>query len=75
MFSTVLEHFRTVSRTYKNVTALDCVSCSKIFLRAGNNPVVLKISSEHAEPLSIALAMDMSMSKIFFLRDSKDFKI
>ena len=35
--------------------ALGCVSCSKIFLRAGNNPVVLKNSTEHAEPLFIAL--------------------
>ena len=34
---------------------LHCVSCSKIFLRAGNNPVVLKNSIEHAETLFIAL--------------------
>ena len=34
---------------------LDCVSYSKIFLRAGNNPVVLKSSTEHAETLFIAL--------------------
>ena len=32
------------------------VSCSKIFLRVGNNPVVLKNSTEHAEPLYIALS-------------------
>ena len=38
----------------KNVRALDCVSSSKIFLRAGNNPFVLKNSTEHAEPLFIA---------------------
>ena len=31
------------------------VSCSKIFLLAGNNPVVLKNSTEHAETLFIAL--------------------
>ena len=28
--------------------ALDCFACSKIFLRARNNPVVLKNSPEHA---------------------------
>ena len=39
----------------KNIRALDCVSCSKIFLRAGNNCVMLKNSTEHAEPLFIAL--------------------
>ena len=32
------------------------VSCSTIFLRAGNNPVVLKNSTEHAETLFIALS-------------------
>ena len=37
---------------------VDCVSCSKIFLRAGNNPVVLENSTEHAEPLFIALTND-----------------
>ena len=55
--STVFEHSRVVSSTHKNVRALDCVSCSKIFLRAGNNPVVLKNSTEHAEPLFITLTM------------------
>ena len=49
------EHSRVASSTYKNVRALDCVSCSKIFLRAGNNSVVLKNSTEHAETLFIAL--------------------
>ena len=39
----------------KTIRARDCVSCSQIFLRAGNNPVVLKNSTEHAEPLFIAL--------------------
>ena len=39
----------------ENIRAVHCVSCSKIFLRAGNNPVVLKNSSEHAEPLFIGL--------------------
>ena len=55
MFSTVLEHSGVVSSTLKNVRALDCVSCSKVFLRAGNNPAVLKNSTEHAETLFIAL--------------------
>ena len=32
-------------------------SCSKIFLRAGRNSVVLKDSTEHAEPLFIALTV------------------
>ena len=39
----------------ENVRALDFVLCSKIFLRAGNNPDVFKNSTEHAEPLLIAL--------------------
>ena len=39
----------------KNVRALDCVSRSNIFLCAGNNPVVLKNSTDHVEPLFIAL--------------------
>ena len=56
MFSTVFEHSRAVSSTWKNIRALDCISCSKnFFLRAGNNPVVIKNSTEHAEPLFIAL--------------------
>ena len=37
------------------VELFDCVSCSKTFLRARNNPVVLKNSTEHAEPLLIVL--------------------
>ena len=37
------------------VKCSQCVSCSKIFLCAGNNPVVLKNSTELAEPLFIAL--------------------
>ena len=49
------EHSRVVSSTQKNVRALDCVSCSKIFLHAGNNPVVLRNNAEHAETLFIAL--------------------
>ena len=56
MFSTIFEHSRVVSSTKKNVRAFDCVSCSKIFLRAGNSPVMLKNSTEHAETLFIALS-------------------
>ena len=55
MFSTVFEHSRGASSTWKNIRALDCVSCSKIFPSAENNPGVLKNSTEHAEPLLIAL--------------------
>ena len=33
-----------------------CVSCSNIFLRAGNNTVMLKDSIEHVEPLFIVLS-------------------
>ena len=50
--ATVLEHSRVVSSTWKNVRAVDCVSCSKIFLHAGSNPVVLKNSTEHPETLA-----------------------
>ena len=35
----------------KSVRALDWVSCSKIFLGAGNSPVALRNSTEHAQPL------------------------
>ena len=54
MLSIVFDHSKIVYSTEKSVTELDCVSCSKIFLRAGNDPVVLKNSTEHAEPLFIA---------------------
>ena len=50
MLSTVFEHSRIVSRAWKNVRALDCISCSKIFL-----PAVLKNSTEQAETLFFAL--------------------
>ena len=59
--STILEHSRIVSNTHRNVRALDWVLWSEIFLCAGKNlscwkkPVVLKNSTEHAEPLFIAL--------------------
>ena len=39
------------------VSLLNCVSCSKVFLRSGNNPVVLKNSIEQTEPLFIALVV------------------
>ena len=53
--SNLLECF--VQLAYKPVFDydFDYVSCSKIFLRAGNNPVVLKNSTEHAQTLFIAL--------------------
>ena len=39
-------------------------SCSNIFLRAGNNPVVLKNSTEHTEPLFISLLEIASLQEI-----------
>ena len=68
VFSTIFKHSRVVSSTQKNVTALDFVSCSKIFLRAGNNHVVLKNSTEHAETLFIALFFSgLSLFALFFI--------
>ena len=55
MLSTVFEHDRAVSSTQKNVRARDAVKCSNVFLSAGNNSGMLKNSTEHAEPLFIAL--------------------
>ena len=57
------QYFLEHSRTYKNVGARDAVECSKIFLRAGNNPVMLKNSTEHAEPLLIAFTVQKSLNK------------
>ena len=54
MLSTVFEHDRVVSSMQKNFRAQDAVSCSNVFLSAGNNPGVLKNSTEHAETLFIA---------------------
>ena len=51
VLSTIFEHSRIVFRTWKNVRALTA-SCA---LRAGNNSVLFKNSTEHAEPLFIAL--------------------
>ena len=54
MFSTVFEHDRVVSSMQKNFGARDAVECSNALLSAGNNPGVLKNSTEHAETLFIA---------------------
>ena len=53
VLSTVFEHDRVVSSTQKNFRAQNAVECSHVFLSAGNNPGVLKNSTEHAEPLFI----------------------
>ena len=39
----------------ENVRAFSCVSCPNNFLHAENNPELLKNSTEHTEPLFIAL--------------------
>ena len=54
MLNTVSEHDRVVSSTKKNFRARAAVECSNIFLSAGNNPGVLKNSTEHAETLFTA---------------------
>ena len=54
MLSIVIEHDRVVSSTEKNFRAQDAVEYSNVFLSAGNNPGVLRNSTEHAEPLFIA---------------------
>ena len=41
----------------KNFRARDAIECSDVFLHAGNNPFMLKNSTEHAEPLFIALTV------------------
>ena len=53
MLSTVFEHDRVVSSTQKNFGARDAVECSNVFLSTGNNPAVLKNSTEHAGALFI----------------------
>ena len=40
----------------ESVRALDCVLCSKIFVRARNNAVTLKNNTERAERFFIALS-------------------
>ena len=64
MLSTVFEHDRVVSSTQKSFRARDAVECSDVFLSAGNNPVVLKNSTEHAEPLFIAFGQFPQMTSI-----------
>ena len=66
MLSTVFEHDRVVSSTQKNFRARDAVECSNVFLSAGNNPGVLKNSTEHAEPLFIAFRQFPQMTSISF---------
>ena len=66
VLSTVFEHSGIVSNTWKNIRALDCVSCSKIFLRAGNSPVVLNNSTDHAKPLFIALIDNTRNIAVFY---------
>ena len=57
MLSTVFEHDRTVSSTQKNFRARDTVT-------AGNNPGVLKNSTEHAKPLFIAFRQFPQMTSV-----------
>ena len=64
MLSTVFEHDRIVSSTQKNFGAQDAVECSNVFLSAGNNPAVLKNSTEHAETLFIAFRQFPQMTSI-----------
>ena len=64
MFSTVFEHDRVVSSTQKNFRARDAVEYSNVILSAGNNPGVLKNSTEHAEPLFIAFKQFPQMTSI-----------
>ena len=69
MLSTVFEHDTVVSSTQKNFRARDAVECSNVFLSAGNNPGVLKNSTENAEPLFIAFRQ-FSQTTSFSLRIS-----
>ena len=64
MLSTVFEHDRVVSGTQKNFRTRDAVECSNVFLSAGNNPGVLKNSTEHAETLFIAFRQFPQMTSI-----------
>ena len=64
VLSTVFEHDRAVSSTQKNFGARDTVECSNVFLNAGNNPGVLKNSTEHTEPLFIAFRQFPQMTSI-----------
>ena len=64
MLSTVFEDDRVVSSTQKNFRARDGVECSDVFLSSGNNPGVLKNSTEHAETLFIAFRQFSQMTSI-----------
>ena len=64
MFSTIFEHDRVVSSTQKNFRARDAVECSDVFLSAGNNPGVLKNSTEHAETFFIAFRQFPQMTSV-----------
>ena len=64
VLSTVFEYDRVVSSTQKNLRARDAVECSNAFLSAGNNPGVLKNSTEHAETLFIAFRQFPQMNSI-----------
>ena len=64
VLSTVFEHDRVVSSKQKNFRARDAVDCSNVFLSAGNNPGVLKNSTEHAETLFIAFRQFSQMISI-----------
>ena len=64
MLSTVFEHDRVVSSTQKNFGARNAVECFTIFLSVGNNPGMLKNSTEHAETLFIAFIQFSQMTSI-----------
>ena len=64
MLSTVFEHDRVVSSTQKNFRARDAVEFSDVSVSAGNNPGVLKHSTEHAEPFFIAFRQFQQMTSI-----------
>ena len=55
---------RVVSSTQKKFRARDEVECSNVSLSAGNNPGVLKNSTEHAETLYIAFRQFPQVSSI-----------
>ena len=57
-------HDRVVSSTQKNFRARDAVECSNVFLSDGNNPGVLKNSTEHTETLFIAFRQFPQMTSI-----------
>ena len=64
MRSTVFEHDKVVSSMQKNFGARDAVSCSNLFLSAGNNLGVLKNSTEHVETLFIAFRQFPQMTQL-----------